>query len=259
MKPLSMGRQDPESLVAQRVGDKGKGIVGTVSGVKKATGRSRAAVLVLALAPATALCPGGQWQMCSSCGAGGTEICLEGAQCTVGQMYEVKAMTETTDRECREGAQCTVGQMYEVKAMTETTDRKCRDFSPSCTPSTHYEIAGTWNADRQCIPWSSCEHNGGGVTCSAGAASCTGFSTDLPADQCAAWVAFHDGTSGQGWSSIQGGSSACSDLRTDPCACPGSDSFFGYSTNTGVQPPGPTVPSENRRVCNAANTSVVRM
>ena len=238
-----MGRQDPESLVAQRVGVEGKG-VGTVSGVKKATGWSRAAVLVLALVPATALCPGGQWQMCSSCGAGGTEI-------------------------CRAGTHCTAGQMYETKAMTETTDRACANFSPSCTrspdgTSTHYEIAGTWNADRQCIPWSSCEHNGGGVMCSAGAASCTGFSTNLPADQCAAWVGFHDGTSGQGWSSV------CSDLRTDPCACNGGGLQLGtpmqlayeakaLGTPDPNQPLGATVPSENRRVCNAANTSVVRM
>ena len=45
-------------------------------------------------------------------------------------------------------------------------------------------------------------------------ATCTGASSALPTDQCAAWIAFFDSAGGLSWS-------FCSDARTDPCSCAG--------------------------------------
>lgn len=62
--------------------------------------------------------------------------------------------------------------------------------------------------------------------------SCTGKSTQLVPDQCAAWVSFYDSTNGDGWIGH------CSGLRTDPCACEG---FGGHM------------------VCNDAGTAVTQV
>ena len=66
------------------------------------------------------------------------------------------------------------------------------------------------------------------VTCTP----CTGGSTRLPAAQCAAWQAFYDALSGDGWTS-------CTGMRTDPCSCLGSGG--------------------NQPVCNTAGTAVVQV
>ena len=68
-------------------------------------------------------------------------------------------------------------------------------------------------------------------------AACTGASTALPADQCAAWQALWDGAGGAGWTRFGAG---CT--RTDPCDA--STCQAGY-------------PSAN--VCNGAGTTVIGM
>lgn len=49
---------------------------------------------------------------------------------------------------------------------------------------------------------------------------CTGFSSALPAAECAAFVSLFDATNGPGWKQ-------CSGNRTDPCAC-GRDTGWDY-------------------------------
>ena len=66
--------------------------------------------------------------------------------------------------------------------------------------------------------------------------ACTGASTKLPADQCAAWQDFWDGAGGAGWTNYGAG---CS--RTDPCASSCGSPYPGYPT------------------CNEGGTSIVRM
>jgi hypothetical protein len=72
--------------------------------------------------------------------------------------------------------------------------------------------------------------------------ACTGASTQLPAAQCAAWIAFYDATGGPSWELSD--KPICSGDRTDPCACQG---------NTYIGPAG------SYPVCNAAGTAVVQM
>ena len=59
--------------------------------------------------------------------------------------------------------------------------------------------------------------------------ACTGNSTKLPADQCAAWIKFYDGTNGDGWKIPGGG--PCT--RHDPCACKGFEAAFYPVCNPG--------------------------
>ena len=55
-------------------------------------------------------------------------------------------------------------------------------------------------------------------------AACTGASTALPADQCAAWQGFWDGAGGdKGWTNYGAGFT-----RTDPC---GNEDGAGYFCN----------------------------
>ena len=63
---------------------------------------------------------------------------------------------------------------------------------------------------------------------------CSGYSTKLPAAQCAAWIKFYDGTNGDGWT---GDAASCK--RNDPCACKG---YIG-----------------KHPVCNSDGTTVVNM
>jgi hypothetical protein len=83
--------------------------------------------------------------------------------------------------------------------------------------------------------------------------TCTGSSTQLPALQCAAWIKFYDGTTGDGWTHCQG-------TRTNPCACLGSDgkSPACNPTNTTVtamcvciphRPRPPLAPRRTRPIC----------
>jgi hypothetical protein len=74
------------------------------------------------------------------------------------------------------------------------------------------------------------------------ATNCTGASSNLPAAQCAAWVAFYDGAGGDSWKSTtpdSGGKPICPGTRNDPCAC------TGWTGNTPV--------------CNPSGTTVVKM
>jgi hypothetical protein len=61
--------------------------------------------------------------------------------------------------------------------------------------------------------------------CISACHACTGASTQLPADQCAGWIAFYDATGGPHWSHTQPGTNygkpICSGSRTDPCSCTG--------------------------------------
>ena len=81
--------------------------------------------------------------------------------------------------------------------------------------------------------------------CISACHACTGASTQLPADQCNAWIAFYDATGGPHWKHTQPnetnyGKPICSGSRTDPCSCTG---FV-----------------ENRYpVCNRENTAIVDM
>ena len=50
--------------------------------------------------------------------------------------------------------------------------------------------------------------------------TCTDSSTQLPADQCAAWQAFYDSTSGDDWT---GGAANCT--KNDPCGCKGNEVY----------------------------------
>ena len=81
--------------------------------------------------------------------------------------------------------------------------------------------------------------------CIAACHACTGASTQLPADQCNAWIAFYDATGGPHWKHTQPnetnyGKPICSGSRTDPCSCTG---FV----------------EDRYPVCNRENTAIVDM
>ena len=63
-------------------------------------------------------------------------------------------------------------------------------------------------------------------------AVCTGASTNLPADQCAAWQAFWDGAGGDDWQDYNNKPLSCS--RTDPCSCKGADGTHPMCTPDGT-------------------------
>ena len=62
--------------------------------------------------------------------------------------------------------------------------------------------------------------------------ACTGSSTNLPLDQCDAWIKFYDALTGDGWISSAG--DACKGLRTDPCACKGVHGKTSVCNNDGT-------------------------
>jgi hypothetical protein len=62
--------------------------------------------------------------------------------------------------------------------------------------------------------------------------ACTGSSTNLPLDQCDAWIKFYDALTGDGW--ISSGGDACKGLRTDPCACKGVHGKTSVCNNDGT-------------------------
>ena len=67
---------------------------------------------------------------------------------------------------------------------------------------------------------------------------CTGNSTQLPADQCNAWIKFHDSMGGKDWNH-------CSANRLDPCSC-------RYQLT-------PTIPGPFGTFCGAGGTTVVQV
>jgi hypothetical protein len=90
------------------------------------------------------------------------------------------------------------------------------------------------------------------VKASCEVAACTGSSTALPADQCAAWQAFWDGAGGdKGWTGYGAG---CT--RTDPCKTGCGDSRFTTcnlwnTTVTNMCAPAPARPPPPRSLCRA--------
>ena len=81
----------------------------------------------------------------------------------------------------------------------------------------------------------------GTVVDTAAAAECSGASTKLPADQCAAWQSFWDDAGGdKGWTRFGAG---CT--RNDPCA-PSCHDISSIGTSRGV-------------ICNSAGTAITKM
>ena len=68
-----------------------------------------------------------------------------------------------------------------------------------------------------------------GAALSDAATTCTGSSTKLAQAECDAWGDFYDEATGKEWTT-------CSDARTDPCSCKGTDGAPVCATdNTSVE------------------------